>query len=339
MLKQSFEFSDFSPEAIKPILETISSMLSDFSISSFVLGCSFPSNLSDDEVSMLKHEFQFKLASAIEKNLSVPFDGELPDAEIIVDFNSSLVSIFIRPVFIEGKYNKFSREIAQTIYYCPKCKGRGCKECNHKGVLGLDSVQELVAEQAMVFFQASGNKFHGQGREDVDVRMLGSGRSFVLELIEPKKRVVDVSELEKAINSFAKGKISVSCLSYCSKSRIAELKESRARKLYLATATCSLPLSSEQLASISGRKLEIKQRTPNRVSKRRSDLVRERTCSINSAKLLSSKEFQIEIDAEAGLYIKELISGDSGRTNPSISSVLGDECVCSELDVLEILEN
>ncbi len=336
MLKQSFEFSDFSQEAIKPISETIYSMLSGFSISSFVLGCSFPINLSDDEVSMLKHEFQFKLASAVEKNLSVPFDGELPDAEIIVDFNSSIVSIFIRSVYIEAKYNKFSREIAQTIFSCQKCRGRGCKECSFKGVSSIESVQELVAEQAMIFFQASGNKFHGQGREDVDVKMLGSGRSFVLELIEPKKRVVDVSELEKAINSFADGKVTVSSIVISSKQRIAELKESKARKLYLATVTCSSPPNHEVINSLLGKKIEIKQRTPNRVSKRRSDLVRERNCTITSVNILSSSVFQIELDAEAGLYIKEFISGDKGRSNPSISLLINADCVCSELDVLKI---
>ena len=33
-------------------------------------------------------------------------------------------------------------------------------------------------------------KFHSSGREDVDVRMLGSGRPFVLELMDCKRLVV-----------------------------------------------------------------------------------------------------------------------------------------------------
>lgn len=34
-----------------------------------------------------------------------------------------------------------------------------------------------------------------------------------------------------------------------------------------------------------------------------------------------------------GLYIKELVSGDRGRTRPSFAEVLGREALCIELDV------
>jgi len=37
-----------------------------------------------------------------------------------------------------------------------------------------------------------------------------------------------------------------------------------------------------------------------------------------------------------GLYIKELISGDDGRTKPSISEILNTPAECIELDVLEV---
>ena len=54
------------------------------------------------------------------------------------------------------------------------------------------------------------------------------------------------------------------------------------------------------------------------------------------AKFKNSKQFEITVRCEAGLYVKELISGDNGRTVPSISSLLGQACVCKELDVMEI---
>jgi tRNA U54 and U55 pseudouridine synthase Pus10 len=41
----------------------------------------------------------------------------------------------------------------------------------------------------------------------------------------------------------------------------------------------------------------------------------------------------IEVDAEAGTYIKELISGDEGRTKPSISEFLGRPIKCTQLVV------
>jgi len=41
----------------------------------------------------------------------------------------------------------------------------------------------------------------------------------------------------------------------------------------------------------------------------------------------------LEVEAEAGTYIKELISGDEGNTEPSLADVLGAEANCVQLDV------
>jgi tRNA pseudouridine synthase 10 len=42
------------------------------------------------------------------------------------------------------------------------------------------------------------------------------------------------------------------------------------------------------------------------------------------------------IKTEGGLYIKELISSDEGRSNPSVTEVLGTQAICAELDVIEV---
>jgi tRNA pseudouridine synthase 10 len=42
------------------------------------------------------------------------------------------------------------------------------------------------------------------------------------------------------------------------------------------------------------------------------------------------------VTGEAGLYIKELISGDSGRTKPSLSEILGKSACVSSLDVVQV---
>jgi len=45
---------------------------------------------------------------------------------------------------------------------------------------------------------------------------------------------------------------------------------------------------------------------------------------------------ELEIEAQGGAYIKEFISGDDGRTIPSIASILGTESTCVELDVIAV---
>jgi tRNA pseudouridine synthase 10 len=42
----------------------------------------------------------------------------------------------------------------------------------------------------------------------------------------------------------------------------------------------------------------------------------------------------VEVVGEAGLYIKELVSGDSGRTQPSLAQILGRTARVVSLDVV-----
>ena len=47
--------------------------------------------------------------------------------------------------------------------------------------------------------------YNKTGREDIDVRMLGKGRPFVLELINSKKHTsVDLKQIEEKINKLSK---------------------------------------------------------------------------------------------------------------------------------------
>jgi tRNA pseudouridine synthase 10 len=44
----------------------------------------------------------------------------------------------------------------------------------------------------------------------------------------------------------------------------------------------------------------------------------------------------IFIKCEGGLYVKELITGDEGRTKPNLSELIGIPVQVVELDVLEV---
>lgn len=44
------------------------------------------------------------------------------------------------------------------------------------------SLQEVLAAKVVPLFDADGYNFLSAGREDVDVRMLGDGRPFILEV-------------------------------------------------------------------------------------------------------------------------------------------------------------
>ncbi|KAL0535238.1 hypothetical protein IC582_020758 [Cucumis melo] len=48
--------------------------------------------------------------------------------------------------------------------------------------IGEASVEEILGNNILPFCGGDSYKFHAAGREDVDVRMLASGRPFLLEI-------------------------------------------------------------------------------------------------------------------------------------------------------------
>ena len=247
------------------------------------------------------------------------------------------VKIQINPLYIEGKYNKYKRGIPQTKWPCTKCKGKGCEECDFTGKQYSESVEELISGHVLKLTKGREAKFHGAGREDIDVLMLGSGRPFVLEIKEPKIRKLDFKKLEDEINEMNKGVTAYHNLKICQRPRKAEIKQSSpdAYKIYEAIVKCSDKFNQDKLKDIT--KLnEINQQTPLRVLRRRADKIRVKKVLDLDYEIIDDVTFKMRIKTEGGLYIKELISGDEGRSNPNISDILGVSAVCEQLDVVEV---
>jgi len=269
-------------------------------------------------------------------------DAEFERQDIV--FNIDLtkkpkVRIQINPLYIEGKYNKFKRGIPQTKWPCTKCKGRGCEECNGTGKQYPESVEELISEHFLKLTKGREAKFHGAGREDIDVLMLGSGRPFVLEIKEPRIRKLDLAKLEAEINEINEGKTAYHNLHLCERPRKAEIKQSSpdAYKIYRAIVECDGAYDEEKLKELLDLN-EINQQTPLRVLRRRTDMVRVKHVLDLSYEIIDDRHFSMKIKTEGGLYIKELISGDEGRSQPNVSEILGVNAICSQLDVLEVSE-
>jgi tRNA pseudouridine synthase 10 len=70
---------------------------------------------------------------------------------------------------------------------------------------------------------------------------------------------------------------------------------------------------------------------------RRADLTREKYIYEVKVKKLSLKKAEMKISCQGGLYVKELVSGDEGRTTPNVSDLLGNRAKPLKLDVLNII--
>jgi len=205
-------------------------------------------------------------------------------------------------------------------------------ECVKK--VDVPYVNDIKTEASTHTFFANGFLVSNSGREDIDARCLG-WRPFVIELIKPMKRKVDLKKIEKRINKLKKVKLRG--LKFTGKDLILEIKTERVDKTYLATVDFKNQIEKSKLKELKKLVKEpILQKTPLRVVHRRADKFRKRYVKSISWKLLNKKRIQFKIRAESGLYIKELINGDEGRTEPNISELIGNKVEKISLDVIKI---
>lgn len=323
--------------------------IGDIEYSTFLVGTKVSGLLSENEeilwsecgityAEQLKTELNREVGKLIAARTGKEVEFNRPDVLVTLDLAGDTVSIQVRSLYIQGRYRKLVRGIPQTRWPCRSCGGRGCERCAFTGKQYHESVDELIREEILKATGASDTTFHGAGREDIDALMGGTGRPFVVEILNSPIRTFDVAELEKRINAYAAGKVEVEGLEMVQKEVIEALKASKADKVYNLKVTFKEPVSKEMLISAIDNLIgaEISQRTPQRVSHRRADLVRKRNVHDMQLTELTDEYAIMQVHCDGGLYVKELVSGDEGRTQPSLTGLLGIQAKVTELDVIKV---
>ena len=425
-----------------PLLaELIKEEIGERECSRLQLGARIPKDQTEAEDHLRKRfgaggsaPLKSSLVEEVARQLSDLGDGQnlvidKPEILALIDVLTLTVELDIRSHYFYGRYRKLERGIPQTKWPCRACKGRGCEKCDQTGLQYKSSVQGLIGDPLLEMFGSQEHAFHGMGREDIDVRCLGRGRPFVMEMKKPIKRNIDAEVILEAINSSANGSIEVSDIRPSNRSEVVRVKDTPAEKSYTIrykieaitesefdtlTQVMEVPANNqdrnkrrknhhrrkkpepepepEAEVDYSGMKkaelvelclekglaksgtkdvlierlssfkeatmplpdpdyvMEIMtnlqgctlaQRTPERVAHRRADKIRKR-------KVLETSHPSIEVDedgnmvaefslrCESGTYVKETVHGDSGRTQPSIASLIKAKCTVEWLDVADI---
>jgi tRNA pseudouridine synthase 10 len=336
-------------DEIPHFTDLISDSLKEYEYETFLVGSKIDEDIISREQELfdfaetkyseqIKTEVNREIGKILEKRLKKEVNFDNPTIMTVIDTSFDVVNLQISSLYIYGRYKKYRRDMPQTRWFCKICQGKGCKRCNYSGKMYATSVEELVAKRFLDETKGDDESFHGCGREDIDVRMLGNGRPFVLEIKNPKIRKLDLSKLEDDINITNKDNIEISGLRFSDRNEVIRIKDAGLKKIYRITLRGEKPINKEKLkkAVLSLRGQIIGQFTPSRVAHRRANIVREKqiyNCNIES---IDGTMAILVIETESGTYIKELISGDQGRTKPSISEMIGIPCEVTELDVIEI---
>jgi len=300
--------------------------------------------LEEDAGELLKSELNREVGKRFGHETDTEVDFERPDVQLLLDLGTDEVELQVNSAFVYGRYKKLERDIPQTKWPCNECGGSGlkrgadCPGCDGTGFRYPESVEQLTAPPVVEAYEGESATFHGAGREDVDALMLGTGRPFVIEVDDPHTREVEPAQLQEAINDYADGKAEVTDLAIPTHEMVERVKEHDASKTYRMAVEFEDAVSDEELQDALDdlRGATITQRTPQRVDHRRADIDRTREVYDIEGEREDDTHATIELDGEGGLYVKELVSGDEGRTNPSLAGLLDTDAVVTALDVLAV---
>ncbi len=206
-------------------------------------------------------------------------------------------------VFLESRYRKLKRGIPQTVFHCPRCRGHArrrkkCRVCDGFGKLTRTSVQELIERRLRPTMRAKRTVFHGAGREDLDVLMLGRGRPFVVEVVGARAPNIDLVALRDEIVDRSGGALDLDPFVTVTRERVAYWKQGVFSKEYRVEAALSEAVSDDAVAALVGQELQLMQRTPQRVSQNRADLVRERQVIVQAVTRIEPSIEEMPVEAE-----------------------------------------
>ncbi|KAL1491413.1 hypothetical protein ABEB36_012014 [Hypothenemus hampei] len=259
---------------------------------------------------------------------SVP--PEIPNTPV------SIVNIEINaePLFLGGRYFKFKRNVGQTPWIKD---GQSVTDYNVQ-----DEVFKAVS--SVLGFDYNSMTFTASGREDVDVRMLGTGRPFYIKIDNPKRRKFLQEDLHKIERMVIQSElVAITNLQTVPESELRRIKhgEEQKRKTYKAICKTTCPNVKEAISVINKHgesQLNVTQLTVMRVLHRRTLLPRNKIIYHMTAEEIPghSDLFELVMVTQAGAYVKEFVHGDFKRTQPNISSLIGYPTDMIALDCIDI---
>ena len=173
--------------------------------------------------------------------------------------------------------------------------------------------------------------------------MLGTGRPFIVELVNPRKKLSLTQEILDSIAEKINKSVLVNVLDLRDGGSNAfdAIKESEKLKvkMYCCMVTTNKELSKEKIEELNSlQDISINQKTPLRVLHRRTLMNREKKVYKVAVKKVNAFCYVVFVLGSAGTYIKEFIHGDLERTLPNFGTLADCKADIFQLDVVDIFK-
>ena len=315
------------------MLSSIIDKSSTFDFKTFHLGITIkPSFLERDDRIKSKFKIQgienlkFSIAKELSKKISRKTHSKRisdnPDLFIKANFKDESCMIQTKPLFIYGRYNKKIRTIPQKQKLCNSCNGMGCHNCEFKGVKNIQSIESTISNFFIRKFDCKQVKINWIGGEDEISLVLGNGRPFFAQLLNPKNRY---RIIRKTID-------------------LEDVSLSELKKLHVQPKG-SVPFKSEVVITVetqkaisinSLKKLKLLENGIITNSSGNKKIPKKYVYKIEFKKI-SKNKFILELFLDGGIPIKSLIQ--NSNIQPNVSDLIKNKCKCIEIDFKNILVN
>ena len=160
--------------------------------------------------------------------------------------------------------------------------------------------------------------------------VLGEGLPFAIEVMDPRVSFLTPDHLAQIVNNTAYSHdIKISALRKVTKQEVEAMKkwESENVKVYSGTLDTAVPVPEEAIARVnSHHNLQGTQRLPIRLlhyMNSTTSFSNKMSVAAVGLKTRCDGLLEFEIQDSNGIHVREFIHGDFGRTEPSLTALLG----------------
>jgi tRNA pseudouridine synthase 10 len=322
---------------LESIAEEIAQRLEQYDFDTFLVGSSVPHVILDRE-DEFRSKFKIKgrdsIKSQISKILSeivVEETGKAinyakPDVTVLVSMGEREISISARSVWLTGRYLKLTRGLSQRSSVCNVCNGLGCAQCDYNGK-SLNSVQAKITEFLTKTFSAESCNFVWLGSEDEKSLVLGTGRPFYVEIIEPRKRPLLTDNIgakgrktRKIRNQYRSKDIQIKDLRKLDR-RITDIPQ------FEITARVNLRKRSDDAEPLSASQADAIEKNFHRAQvnvrlSRKFRTVQKEITNISCRPNKNGDLIELMVECDGGIPLKKLITGQDETVRPNLSQFL-----------------
>lgn len=221
-----------------------------------------------------------------------------------------------RSIVAAGRYTKGQRGIYQR-----KPKTHISNQSAASDSLMCKSVEGIISDKVIATTKGSSVKFSWIGSEDKNSLVLGRGRPFYIEILNPKKRTfpsntITINECEVSAKLDILG----------SDFSMSPMRSQTVTKIMIRCSESVSESNLKKLNSLAGNTVELKSNLSSIQKKIYSVLVNR----------IDDAQFYLTILADSGLSIKQFVGGVE-FANPNISMLIGSPCDCVYFDILDVI--